>query len=372
MASVQVAPRPQIPMAAEDEDSPYTPSITLTSLPPSSPLLHASRLAAFPSLSLAPSPIGGRGLFAARPFSPGDVLLTEAAVCWGSPASPAALSSTLPPVALDATLLQMAPCCGDANAAPHSRALLVAATMKANAWGCTVLGGEPGARALFPVLCLCNHSCSSNAAAAQVGSSSSTPHYALTARKPIAAGEEITVSYVPRSWSKAKRRAGLREGWGFICDCERCAAGFDDTRALRCGAPGCDSGRAFVQDTVAAPALCTDCGAATGAEGAGGGQEEGGEEEEDGAVFAPLQVGAGPAELRAAVDALLSHPRLAPDDARVLCALNALVPAASQSAEAGEEGGDAVFSEVITAIVKVALRSGFVNTHDLGITIEGS
>lgn len=315
-------------------------------------------------------------MFAARAFAAGDQILRETSICWGVPDS--SVSTTLDEAALSTVLLQMAPTCwaGPPAAQPPLPAgglpALIAATMKANAWGCRAPGGGAvGAmRAVFPVLCLTQHSCASVAAAAQVGGRGAAPTYALTARAPIAEGQEITVSYVPRSWEKQKRRLALNEGWGFSCACSRCAAPVDDTRAARCTA--CVTGRCFLPDNSGADdgsgkgmpeAVCAECGAPAPA-GAVEALAATGE------LPPPPPLGAPPAQLRAAVVALLRHPALAPDDSRVLFALNSLVPAASGAMEGGGDEAESLFKDLLRAIIAVAQRSNFVNLFDLGITIE--
>lgn len=44
----------------------------------------------------------------------------------------------------------------------------------------------------------------------------------LTALRPIAAGEEITVKYCELDLSREERQAELRTKYGFECQCERC------------------------------------------------------------------------------------------------------------------------------------------------------
>jgi hypothetical protein len=327
-------------------------------------ILHSTRLESFPAVRLGESACGGRGLFAARAFTPGEEILREVAVCWGAPDSPNVFT-TMEEGALVDTLLQMAPACWRGPPAPRPPVpagglpALVAATMKANAWGCRV-GGDAGMRGLFPVLCLSNHSCASVAAASQVGvADAGAPAYALTARAPIAEGEEITVAYVPRSWEKARRAAALGEGWGFACGCARCAAPVDDTRAVKCAC----GGRGFLPDDEAGTPACAACGAplavvAAGAAGAAAG------------LPPPPHVDATPQQLRAALDALLAHPVLALDDARVLFALNSMVPAVSQCMEGGNAEAEGVFKDLLRAVIAVAQQSGFVNLYDLGISIE--
>ena len=44
----------------------------------------------------------------------------------------------------------------------------------------------------------------------------------------MAAGEEVTISYVDQSLPLAQRRSIIKEHYGFECDCARCA---DEARA---------------------------------------------------------------------------------------------------------------------------------------------
>jgi len=109
----------------------------------------------------------------------------------------------------------------------------------------------PAARAFFPRLAFANHDCEPNAeadeeveaeaeaeaeteaavrAAADAATAAATlPEaparfaYTLTARRAIAEGEEVTISYVPRAWPLARRRGALSSTFDFDCDCARCA-----------------------------------------------------------------------------------------------------------------------------------------------------
>lgn len=74
-------------------------------------------------------------------------------------------------------------------------------------------------RALFLLLSRCNHSCNPNAAWSW---DTSTLTLTLTALRPIAPGEEITISYIPLSGDHSMRQQTLREVYGFDCCCEEC------------------------------------------------------------------------------------------------------------------------------------------------------
>ncbi|KAF5350129.1 hypothetical protein D9756_009122 [Leucocoprinus leucothites] len=74
-------------------------------------------------------------------------------------------------------------------------------------------------RALFLLLSRCNHSCDPNAVWSW---DSSTLMLTLTALRPIAPGEEITISYISLSGNHAAQRAQLKALCGFDCTCEEC------------------------------------------------------------------------------------------------------------------------------------------------------
>ena len=86
--------------------------------------------------------------------------------------------------------------------------------------------------ALFDRLACINHSCAPNA---EVWPSRDGSHEArLVARRAIAAGDEVTISYID-----ANQRAGVRERrrelceYGFVCACAKCEAEAGWQRRLR-------------------------------------------------------------------------------------------------------------------------------------------
>jgi hypothetical protein len=281
------------------------------------------------SLEVRPLRCGkGRGLFAAAAFPRGAALLVERAALFE--AAGALCAPSLTPDEVDALLYQLAPFhgtpggCGALPALP--RAELARRVLSANSFGVGAAaagskaagfaqGGE--GRALFPGIAMVNHDCNPNARTFQeaveeggvgVGGDDGAPRRVLEARRDIAAGEEITISYVPTTWVKAARAARLGASWGFACACTRCAAAHDDSLAARCRACG-GAGRVF----DGAPA-CADCGAAAGLDA----QPPAGAEVAE-ALCAPGR----PREL---VARLAVHPALRPEDARVWCAMADLLP----------------------------------------------
>jgi hypothetical protein len=411
----------------------------------SNALLHEHKLAAFPLVEMRNAGDRGRGLFATRDIAPGDVIMEEPSFCWEveeeepAPAS-TSVDSTSGKIALlrvpigsdvaalDAQLLQMCPfqLSRSATAAdmptPLSRSEAAKRAMASNSFGVRELGAvldgeeeEPAAeaagpagypaRALFSVVCLANHSCAPTARVAQRAGSgldaSNPPVYRMEARQPIPAGAEVTVSYVPRAWRQARRRAEISGTWGFSCACERCAAPYDDCVALRCS--GCDDGLVYGGQQA-----CSACGAPPRASaasetpapaktpsgpaaGAGGPSDTGGapgacrsagdlDVNDDEAVTAhlltPLQVDG---DVAAAVRGVLEHPLLAREDVRVWGAMNkllALLPTLCEQlgGEDSEHGGPMVtmYSEVATAVAQASLRTPYANPFDLGVEVEVS
>lgn len=74
-------------------------------------------------------------------------------------------------------------------------------------------------RALFFMLSRCNHSCSPNA---QWSWDASTLTLTVTALRPIATGEEITISYIPLYSDPTLRQQILKDAYGFDCVCDEC------------------------------------------------------------------------------------------------------------------------------------------------------
>eukprot|EP00929_Paragymnodinium_shiwhaense_P080732 TRINITY_DN42120_c0_g1_i1.p1 TRINITY_DN42120_c0_g1~~TRINITY_DN42120_c0_g1_i1.p1 ORF type:complete len:381 (+),score=75.21 TRINITY_DN42120_c0_g1_i1:106-1248(+) len=73
---------------------------------------------------------------------------------------------------------------------------------------------------LFMLLATMNHACGNSAAATFEGQSNEVT---LRTTRAVAAGEPLTLSYVPGDWPRKERRDRLRH-WFFECDCYRCTA----------------------------------------------------------------------------------------------------------------------------------------------------
>ena len=79
----------------------------------------------------------------------------------------------------------------------------------------------------FPFVACANHSCDA-AAASSKGETDVDGAARLVAMRPIAAGEEVTISYIDDEESSVWRRREALADYGFVCDCARCVA--DDAR----------------------------------------------------------------------------------------------------------------------------------------------
>ena len=98
------------------------------------------------------------------------------------------------------------------------RRLLGAARL--NAFELTLTQGAQVA-ALLPGLASCfNHSCAPNVLMA----SGVTSRVAFVAGEPIAAGDELCISYVDLEQSRAERQELLLHKYGFVCSCARCTS----------------------------------------------------------------------------------------------------------------------------------------------------
>jgi hypothetical protein len=284
--------------------------------------------------------------------------LEEEAVCWQEEGGGRAVYHlvSLTPEALESVLFQMAPYCGGGGGggelpSKESRRELVYNTMKANSFGSS--GGS--LRGLFPVLCLSNSSCDPCASAEEVGREGvEGPVYSLQARRAIAAGEEITISYCPRAWNKPLRSKEFQEAWGFTCKCARCISPYDDTIIHRCSS--CKGGLVLKPD-IEATSPCLSCGVQ-----APFAVEDGCETlEPQGEVE-----GWGLENWRAYANTLLTHPTIALDDARCFTALSRAFWAVH---EFGEDG-NGLKEQLLEEVVKVCMRSKFVCLQDLGIEVE--
>ena len=105
-----------------------------------------------------------------------------------------------------------APSCGDEEAASCASGGDAGSVLRA-------AERAPGAgTALFEAASLLNHSCEPNLGVAL----SPGAHLSLFASRDVAAGEELTISYVDAGLDVDTRRRALRHGYGFECRCARC------------------------------------------------------------------------------------------------------------------------------------------------------
>ncbi|KAH6644880.1 hypothetical protein C7974DRAFT_29811 [Boeremia exigua] len=97
-------------------------------------------------------------------------------------------------------------------------------TFKTNALPC---GADSPIGAVYPTICLINHSCISNS---HHSWNSLLKKETIHATRPIAAGDEITISYDGGNTSDLRRKQ-LKEAFGFECDCARCSCSAADLQA---------------------------------------------------------------------------------------------------------------------------------------------
>jgi len=139
--------------------------------------------------------------------------------------------------------------------------------------------------ALFSLLCSMNHSCSPNivvrydgnsggADAAAAGASGTA---SAIARRAIAAGDELCISYIDETATWSERAAAL-DNYGFRCECERCMHWLEQELVDGEG-EGCDeeAGERFGE----MPEYLLQAMGAQAAGGGGGGEESSEEEQLD-------------------------------------------------------------------------------------------
>ncbi|KAG7126327.1 SET domain-containing protein 5 like [Verticillium longisporum] len=189
---------------------------TLAATPPPPPLPE-------PLFEAVDMPGKGVGLVAQAPIPAGTpliasppVLLIHRAFFERPPADAAVLydqiPALLPAAARRALLRQMG---GSVRGIVATNAFQVDV-------GGDVAGGHHHHFGVFPAISRLNHDCGPNAAAWT--GKTDLVHRAF-ASKDIAAGEEISISYVDALAPRAERRARMTGSWGFECACRRCAAG---------------------------------------------------------------------------------------------------------------------------------------------------
>jgi len=83
----------------------------------------------------------------------------------------------------------------------------------------TIMYGNEGGRALFPMFSLMNHNCASNAKHTLY---TQKRRIAVQAQCGIEEGQEITINYLPFIQGTLLRQRKLQKNWFFKCDCLRC------------------------------------------------------------------------------------------------------------------------------------------------------
>ena len=80
------------------------------------------------------------------------------------------------------------------------------------------MGDAPGGTAIYALASLANHNCEPSADVVLAPGGA----LALRARRDMAAGEAVTITYLDSSLPFAFRSRRLELGYGFVCKCERC------------------------------------------------------------------------------------------------------------------------------------------------------
>jgi hypothetical protein len=275
------------------------------------------------------------------------------------------------------------------------RARIADAVLNANAF-------EVGnGRAYFRIGSFANHSCSPNAIIQQIydesGNSLQRPVYSIIAREVIKSGDEITISYVPRSWSKIQRQLALKDMWQFVCDCNRCTNKFDDTIVFRCSGKcyqdahllgddydGDAGGRIYLYTNE-----CIDCKGELNEfakyelekrknldnlkeDSADVSNKKGVSE----LMLEPLLLELPTLPLALQVNKLLFHPYLAHEDVGIFTSLCSLmsqlqdIVAKEQADECLGVEATNLFSRVARAVALASMRTPYMSATDLGIEID--
>lgn len=102
--------------------------------------------------------------------------------------------------------------------------------MKTNSFACRLDDGnvDKAYICLFPSVSRINHACQPNALARFV---SKTLSMQIKAKRDIAAGEEITISYGRVDLTRDERQELYKDGWNFECTCSLCTAPHGETKA---------------------------------------------------------------------------------------------------------------------------------------------
>ena len=349
--------------------------------------------------------------------------MLESAFCWdiASEGASKRLFTCVPEEQLVELLIEMAPF-GDRATPPAEQSFgdIASAVFAANSFGVSDAGssetfrdgadgGDAESRAVFLCICMANHSCAPTVRASQQQRPPGEPPvFALEARETIAAGEEITVAYLPRAWPRALRAEVCQTQWGFECHCARCSGpgGVDDTIVMRCGT--CGDGRVYWTPAGIEALACLDC-KSVGASCVP--RLELWERRLDTATEATLPVLGGASQSRSSPQSLeaastvlrlvldralmvgevfdaplpitvissrlLRHSLLVPEDARVFGAISTLLshldpPSAEADTEASatRSAEAQVYEDVVSALAMASMRAPFVCPSDLGFDVE--
>ncbi|KAG8667801.1 hypothetical protein FPOAC1_012640 [Fusarium poae] len=167
-----------------------------------------------PSFEVQPIPGKGKGLIAIRRITMGTRILIESPLLQSNNAPPASLEPILARKLKALTKEQQRQFLSLHNNFPGKYPF--SGIMETNALPCW--NGEASGGAVYPIICLINHSCNANAHSSW---NEALEQQTIHATRDIAPGEEITISYGDADLF-ARRKTWLRENFGFDCNCSVC------------------------------------------------------------------------------------------------------------------------------------------------------
>ncbi|ENI10357.1 hypothetical protein COCC4DRAFT_123589 [Bipolaris maydis ATCC 48331] len=174
----------------------------------------------------------GKGLFTTKLIKKGETILLDPARIIASSHFPARVSHAQGRSLFNSALARL----------PEEDHKMVAAldqslggspiedVMKTNSFACRLDDGnvDKAYICLFPSVSRINHACQPNALARFVPKTLSMQ---VKAKRDIAAGEEINISYGRVDLTREERQELYKDGWNFECTCSLCTAPHGETKA---------------------------------------------------------------------------------------------------------------------------------------------
>ncbi|USP76003.1 hypothetical protein yc1106_03277 [Curvularia clavata] len=174
----------------------------------------------------------GKGLFTTRLIKKGETILFDPARIIASSHFPARVSHSQGRILFNSALDRLP---------EKDREMVVALdqslggspiedVMKTNSFACKIPDGnvDNAYLCLFPSVSRINHACQPNALARFV---SKTLSMEIKAKRDIAIGEEINISYGRVDLTREERQELYKDGWNFECTCSLCTASHEHVTA---------------------------------------------------------------------------------------------------------------------------------------------